>query len=113
ADAADIECRLRRLRHLKVGDLRDRAAQRVDWVGEPEGTEAVAARPLERHAVPMAADGDACEAQTSAVDRHEAIDRILQRVVEQLPRATEIAEPFLADVRDERDRAGRAYVRLL
>ena len=53
------------------------------------------------------------DVHAGAVNRDEAIDLILERVVEQLLHAAQIAEPFLADVRDERDRAGRLHLRVL
>ena len=70
---------LRLLRHLHFLDLRDGAAHRAHRVGQAERAEAVAARPLERDAIAMAADGDVGHVDAGAVDRDEAIDLILQR----------------------------------
>ena len=75
-----------------------------------ERAEAVAAGALERHAIAMAADRDVGDVHAGAVDRHEAIDLILQRDVEQRLHAAQIAEPFFADVGDEGDRARRLDV---
>ena len=60
-------------------DLGDRASHRAHRVGHAERAEAVAAGPLERDAVAMAADRDVGHVHAGAVDRHEAIDLILQR----------------------------------
>ena len=107
ADAADVERRPRLLRHLQLLDLGDRASHRAHRVGHAERAEAVAARALEGDAIAMAADRDVGHVHAGAVDRHEPIDLILQRRLEQLLHAAQIAEPFFADVGDEGDRARR------
>ena len=73
----------------------------------------MAAGSLERDAVAAAADRDVGDVHAGAVDRHEAIDLILQRHAEQLFHAAQVAESLFADVRDERDRPGRLDLRLL
>ena len=94
-------------RNLDVGDPRDRAAQRVDRIRHAERAVAVTARALVRDLVAIAADRAARDAESRAVDRDEVVDLALELVREEVPRAAQVAGPFLADVGDEVDRAVR------
>src|SRR3954463_6476623 len=79
----------------------------MDRIDDPEGAEAVAPGPLERHAVADAADPDRRQPQPIAIDRDKAIDRVFHRFVEQPFDAAEIPKAFFANGRHERDGAWR------
>jgi hypothetical protein len=68
----------------------------------------VAARPLERHSIALAADAASGDVQPVAVDRHETIDDARALRTEKLLHATQIAETLFAHRADESDAARRA-----
>src|SRR5262249_7003190 len=92
---------------------RDRATQRVGGIGQTEIGEAVATRTFERDPIPVAADSDDCDVRIGVVERNEPIDLPLQRLAKERLHPPQVAESFLTDVRDKRNRAGRSYRRLV
>ena len=54
----------------------------------------------------MTADGHVSDVKAGAVDRDEAIDLALHRLVEERLHAAQVAKTLFTHVRDERDRAG-------
>src|SRR5262249_53405926 len=73
----------------------------------------VAARALERDAVPVTTDRDGGDGQARTIDGDESVDPSFQRVAEHAPHAAQVAEPFFADIRNERDRTARSDARML
>ena len=84
----------------------------MNGIHRAERAEAVPAGTLERDAEARASDRDVRDAEPVAVDRHEPIDPVLQRFVEQPLDAAQIAETFFADRANERDRAWRRHAAL-
>src|SRR5262245_46825512 len=79
----------------------------MNRVRHPERAVAMAARSLIGHAISIAADRATGNAETCAVHRDEVVDLALVLAREQMPDATEIPWPFLADIADEDHRASR------
>ena len=100
-------------RDLEVGHSGNRASQCVNRVGNAERAVAVAARPLERHPVPMASDGDVRNPEAGPVHGDEPVNLTFQRLVEQGLHAAQVAEPFLPHRADKRNRARRGHVGLV
>ena len=84
---------------------RDRAAERVDRIGNAERAVAVAARSFVGDAIAMAADRAARDAEPRVVDGDEVVDFSFELFAEQIAHAAQVARPFLADVADEVDGA--------
>src|SRR5260221_8162310 len=113
ADDADAVGRLRRRGHLEVADLRDRSPHRESRIHQTERAVAVAAGPLERDAVPLAADTGARDAaRLVAVDRDHLPDAILVLALrQQVLDAAQVPLAFLADVADKEDVARHRELR--
>ena len=76
--------------------------------GHTKGAKTVATRPSISDAIAAAPDEGASDAQASAVNGYELIDRAFERDVEQLLHSPQVAQAFFADVSDERDRGRRS-----
>ena len=99
--------------HLEGVDFGDGAAHGLYRVRHAERAVAVAAGPFEGHLVAVAAHADVRDAEPGAVHRDELIDLSLEAVEEEALHAAQIAQPFLADIRDERDGAGSFHVAVI
>src|SRR4051794_8009818 len=73
----------------------------MDGVRNAERAVTVAARPLVRDLVPVAAHRAAGDAKPRAVHGDEVVDLALQLLVEEMPRAAQVARALLTDVADE------------
>src|SRR3982750_2120508 len=73
----------------------------MNRIGDAKCAIAMAARPLVRHSIALAADAVMLEVEAGAVDGDEVVDLSFQAVGEEITSAAEVARALFTDVTDE------------
>src|SRR5262245_33129850 len=91
--------------NLELRDERDRPAQSMDRIGQPEGAVAVTAGTFESDPVAITPYPDVGNPEPRAIDGNKTIDPAFETLVEKVLNAAQVPEPFLAHGTDECERS--------